>query len=139
MTTVTVTRQLDHPPDTIRSAILDDVEAFIEASGFDEVWMDEDRYVVSKDIGLATFELTLAPVEDPDAVLALDQVDGIFEEMWTEYTVEPSETGCAVTATTEFTLGSVLAPILEPTMIRVQRTREFEDQFDYLEAVTAFA
>lgn len=146
MATVTKRRVLDAPPETVRELILADVPAFIRASGFDEVEVAEDRYVVSRTVGLATFELELERV-DTDRVLALDQTTGIFDEMWTEYRVDPIDrgegahtadpsaggAGAVVIAETEFTLGGVLGPVLDETMITARRTEEFEKQFDYLE------
>lgn len=146
MATVTKRRELDAPPETVRELILADVPAFIRASGFDKVEVAEDRYVVSRTVGFATFELELERV-DTDWVLALDQTTGIFDEMWTEYRVDPidpgegantypssdGDTAADVIAETEFTLGGVLGPVLDETMITARRTEEFEKQFDYLE------
>lgn len=131
MATVTLTREFDVPAETVRDLVLADVPAFIEASGFDSVEQDGDTFVVSRQIGLATFELTLAVVSSP-SVLALDQVEGFFDEMWTEYRVEPTAGGCEMTATTEFTLGGVLGPVLDETMITGKRHNEFELQFEYV-------
>ena len=137
MTTVTLSREFSVPPETIAERIREDVPSFVRASGFDSVTVDGDAIVVERKMGMATLELTLEIVEEPDAVLALDQTEGIFEEMWTEYTVEPSEAGSVVTARTEFTLGGVLGPVLDATMIKSRREQEFEDQFAYLEEVAA--
>jgi hypothetical protein len=134
----TVTHAIDLPvsPDVVRERIREDVPAFIRASGFDSVTVTEDAYTVSRSIGLATLELTLEAVES-DAVLALDQSAGFFDTMWTEYRVEPTDTGSRVTASTEFTIGRVLGPVLDGTMIRKQRLREFEAQFEYLREAVA--
>ncbi|MFB6112754.1 MAG: SRPBCC family protein [Halodesulfurarchaeum sp.] len=134
MATATASRELRQPPDAVREYIRSDVMGFLEASGFDEVTREGEDYRVAKDIGLARLELVLS-VEETEGVLALDQVDGIFDEMWTEYHVEEAEAGSLITAMTEFTLGGVLAPVLDPTMIRSQRIHEFELQFEYLETI----
>ena len=131
METVTESIELDASPEAVRECIREDVPRFVEASGFDSVDVDGDFITVSRSIGLATFELTLEVVES-DAVLALDQTEGIFDRMWTEYRVEPSDGGSRVTATTEFTLGRVLGPVLDAAVIATQRRAEFEDQFAYL-------
>jgi hypothetical protein len=131
METVTVSRRLEATPARIRETIRADVPAFVRASGFDRVAVDGDQLTVARNIGLATFELTLEERDTPH-VLALEQVDGIFDRMWTEYKVRPDGNGSRVSATTEFTLGSVLGPVLDGTMIRTRRTEEFEWQFDYL-------
>lgn len=136
MTTVTLSRELDASADVVRETIRSDLAGFIRASGFDSVTEDGDSYVVARDIGMATFELTLA-VRDSETVLYMEQTEGMFDEMWTDYQVEPTEDGSRITATTEFTLGGVLGPILDATMITVQRKREFELQFDYLAAQVA--
>lgn len=136
MTEVTLSRNLDASPETVRDCILDDLTAFIEASGFDSVTATGDSFVVSRNIGMATLELTL-DVQESDALLFLVQTEGIFDRMWTEYEVEQTEDGSRITATTEFTLGGVLGPVLDGTMISRQRRQEFRDQFDYLEATVA--
>ncbi|MBS3761179.1 hypothetical protein [Halodesulfurarchaeum sp.] len=131
METVTVKRSFDAPGSAVRDCILEDVPAFIRASGFDRVTVDGTSYRVSRDIGIATFELTLDRVES-ERLLEFDQVEGVFDRMWTEYRLEMTVEGCELIATTEFTLGGVLAPVLDGTMIKTQRKREFELQFDYV-------
>ncbi len=131
METVTEAAELDAPPEAVRECIRADITRFVEASGFDSVDVEGDVITVSRSIGLATLELTLEVVES-DAVLALDHTEGIFDSMWTEYRVEPNDGGSRVTATTEFTLGSVLGPVLDAAVIATQRRAEFEDQFEYL-------
>lgn len=136
MTEVTLSRDLPVPPEVVEECITGDLLAFVEASGFDEVTATADAFVVTRHIGMATLELTLA-VRESDALCYLEQTEGIFDEMWTEYTVEPTEEGSRITATTGFTLGGVLGPILDGTMISMQRKKEFEAQFDYLERTVA--
>lgn len=136
MTEVTLSRDLDASPQAVRNCILDDLTGFIEASGFDSVTASGDTFVVARNIGMATLEVTLA-VRESDALLALEQTEGIFDRMWTEYDVESTEDGSRITARTEFTLGGVLGPVLDGTMITRQRRQEFSNQFDYLEATVA--
>lgn len=133
METVTHSLELPVPPAAVRECIQADIPGFIEASGFDSIEVDGDHITVSRSIGLATLELTLAVVES-DAVLALEQREGIFDHMWTEYRVEEREGGSRITATTDFTLGNVLGPVLDSSVIATQRRSEFEDQFEYLAA-----
>lgn len=116
----------------VRETIRMDVPAFIRASGYDSVTVEGDSYTVSRHIGFATFELTLERVES-DAVLAFEGTEGLFDRMWTEYRLEPAEDGCELIAHTEFSLGGVLGPIVDATMINRQRQREFELQFEYVD------
>lgn len=133
METVTVKRAFEAPETLVHDIILEDIPAFIRASGFDSVTVDGESYTVSRDIGFATFELTLERIES-EQLLEFEQVDGLFDRMWTEYRLDPTSEGCEVLARTEFTLGGVLAPVLDGTMIKTQRNREFELQFDYVES-----
>jgi hypothetical protein len=136
MQTVTVTRTLDAPPDEIRDAMLD-LEPFTRAAGFDEVDVDGRTIRVANRVGIATIELELAVVDDPDADLAYEQRAGIFESMRTAYTLAPASDGTTVTATTEFALDvAVVGELLDATVIKRQRRKELEAQFDYLEEVT---
>ncbi|MFB6109709.1 MAG: hypothetical protein ABEJ60_02390 [Halodesulfurarchaeum sp.] len=131
MATVTASRGYETPPEAVRSAVLADIYEFIAASGFDSVTVEGDRYTVSRRIGVATLELTLERVET-DQLLEFDQVDGIFDTMWTEYRLEGTTSGCELLARTEFELGGVLGPVLDNTMIRRQRRNEFTGQFEYV-------
>ena len=133
METVTVKRAFDAPETLVCDIIIQDLPAFIRASGFDRVTVDGGSYTVSRDIGFATFELTLERIES-EQLLEFEQVQGIFDRMWTEYRLKGTPEGCELIATTEFTIGGVLAPVLDGTMIKTQRTREFELQFDYVES-----
>jgi hypothetical protein len=136
MQTVTVTRTLDAPPDEIRDAMLD-LEPFTRAAGFDEVDVDGRTIRVANRVGIATIELELAVVDNPDADLAYEQRAGIFESMRTAYTLAPASDGTTVTATTEFALDvAVVGELLDATVIKRQRRKELEAQFDYLEEVT---
>ncbi|SDY75892.1 hypothetical protein SAMN05216564_10994 [Halopenitus persicus] len=66
------------------------------------------------------------------------QQEGIFEAMTTSYTVTAADGGSEVTATTEFALDvAIVGDVLDATVIKRQRRRELEAQFDWLEAQTA--
>lgn len=133
MNSITLTRTIDASPGSVREAI-NDIEPFVKASGFDEVSVEDDIIRVANGVGIATIELTLELVADPDAVLAYEQREGIFEEMRTAYTVEPTADGSAVTATTEFELGVAgIGDVLDTTVIERQRRKELTAQFDWLE------
>lgn len=132
MQTVTVERAIDAPPAAVRDA-LSRVQPFVAASGFDRVAVDGDTVEVANDVGVASIELTLELVDDPDADLAYVQTAGIFEEMATTYVVEPTDDGSLVTATTEFALDvAVVGSVLDATVIKRQRRSELESQFDWL-------
>ncbi|MFB6135455.1 MAG: SRPBCC family protein [Halobacteriaceae archaeon] len=136
MQTVTVSRHLDADPDEVR-ALMDDLEAFMLAAGFDGVTVDGDDLRIENGVGLATIELDLELVERPGADLAYVQRDGIFREMETRYVVEPSDGGAEVRATTEFALDvDLVGFLLDATVVKRQRTHELESQFDYLESQT---
>ena len=132
METVTVSRTFPVSPAAVRETILEDVPAFVRASGFDRVAVDDEQITLARDVGLASFELTLE-TRETEHVLAFEQVEGIFDTMWTEYQVQAAGEGATLTATTDFTLGTVLGPVLDGTMIRKRRTEEFEAQMEYLE------
>jgi len=132
MQTVTVERTVDAPPEAVRDA-LSRLEPFVAASGFDEVAVDGDTIAVANEVGVATIELTLELVEDPDADLAYVQTEGIFEEMATSYRVAAAADGALVTATTEFALDvAIVGGVLDATVIKRQRRSELEAQFDWL-------
>ncbi|MFW6458407.1 MAG: SRPBCC family protein [Halodesulfurarchaeum sp.] len=133
METVTVKRSLPASKSVVRELVRSDIPAFVRASGFDRVRVDGESYTVSRNIGFATLELTLERVAS-ESLLEFEQVEGMFDRMWTEYRLEETGAGCELIATTEFTLGGILAPVLAGTMIKSQRTREFELQFDYVES-----
>lgn len=134
MESVSVARTFDSPPEPIREA-MSDLEPFMKAVGFDAVAVDGDRMTLENDVGLLTISLDLRVVET-DADLAYEQVDGIFETMETRYTLDGSDGTTTVTATTDFALdASVVGPLLDATVIKRQRRKELEAQFDYLESV----
>ena len=136
MKRVRVSRTVDADSETLSSAIAD-VGPFMRAAGFDEVTVDGESVSITNHVGLLTIELDLRLLDDPDAVLAYEQVDGIFEVMETRYELAPdSDARTTVTATTTFALDvSIVGPLLDGTIIRRQRRRELTAQFDYLESL----
>ncbi|NHX37221.1 MULTISPECIES: SRPBCC family protein [Halolamina] len=148
MNSVSVSRDVAAPPDAVRER-MDDVGAFMRAAGFDEVAVDRegqspsgsrpqagdgDRITITNGVGIATIELVLDLFDDPDTALAYRQHDGIFEEMVTRYTLEPTAEGTEVTAETEFAIDvALVGKLLDATVIKRQRRRELEQQFDWLE------
>jgi carbon monoxide dehydrogenase subunit G len=135
MQTVTVARTIAAPAEAVREAILD-VEPFMRAAGFDEVTVDGDEIHLVNRVGIATIELTLEIVDDPTAVLAYEQREGIFESMRTEYHLEDTGVeGTRVEASTDFALDvALVGDLLDSTIIRRQRRKELDAQFDHLEA-----
>ncbi|MBP1988188.1 SRPBCC family protein [Halolamina salifodinae] len=149
METVSVSREITAPPDAVRER-MQDVGPFMRAAGFDEVEVDRegqspsgsrpqagdgDQIGLTNGVGIATIELSLELVEDPDAALAYRQVEGIFEEMVTRYTVEPTGSGTQVTAETEFAIDvALVGKLMDATVIKRQRRKELEQQFDWLAA-----
>jgi hypothetical protein len=116
-----------------------DAEPFMLAGGFDEVTVDGDEMRLENQLGFATMSLTLE-LRDDGAALSFEQREGIFDEMETTYEVEPTDDGSRVVATTDFELGtSVVGDLLDGTIIRRQRVREIESQFDYLAEEVAAA
>ena len=133
MNSVTVSRDVAAPPDAVR-ARMNDVGPFMRAAGFDEVATDGDRIAISNGVGIATVELELELLEEADAALSYRQRDGIFEEMVTRYWLEESAEGTVVTAETEFAIDvALVGKLLDSTVIKRQRRRELEQQFDWLE------
>jgi len=135
MESVSVSRTFDADPDTIREAMAD-VQRFMDAAGFDEVTVDGDDMTIVNGFGIAAIELDLTIVDRDGADLAYEQADGIFEEMWTTYEVEAVDDGTRVTASTEFQLDvAVVGAVLDATVIKRQRRRELNTQFDWLETI----
>lgn len=138
METVSVSRTISGPPEPIRDA-MQDTKALLEAAGFKNVTVKEDRYTIEKDVGLLSISLELRFV-DRDAYRACEQVEGIFKSMETRYYVEPENGETTVRAVTEYELDTdIVGPILDDTIITRQRTKELEAQLDYLEEVAATA
>jgi len=136
METVSVSRSFEGEADQVREAMLD-LGPFIEAAGFDDVVVDGDAVSIANHVGLLTIELDLQVI-DSDSVLAYEQVEGIFESMVTRYTLEEGDGTVTVTATTDFALDvSLVGSILDGTIIRRQRKKELNAQFDYLEDLAA--
>lgn len=115
---------------------MEDVGPFMKAAGFDEVNVDGDTLRVATQVGIATIELTLVRIDDPERGLVYEQADGIFEEMRTNYTIPPNSGGCEVTATTEFGLDvAIVGDVVDSTIIKRQRHTELTAQLDWLETV----
>lgn len=135
MQSVTISRRFDADPQAVRDA-MEDVGPFMKAAGFDEVDVDGETIRVENQVGIATIELTLVLLDNDESDLAYEQVDGIFEEMRTDYTVTPTSGGSELTATTEFGLDvALVGDILDSTIIKRQRRKELTAQFDWLETV----
>jgi hypothetical protein len=135
MGSVTVSREVGADRDRLLAAMRD-VGPFMRAAGFDGVAVDGDRVTITNHVGLLTIELELRLVDDPDAVLAYEQVDGIFEAMETRYYLEPGPETTTVSAETTFALdASFVGPLLDATVIDRQRRKELRAQFDSLEAL----
>lgn len=133
MTRVRGSRTFEVRPAELEEAIECDVESFVAAGGFDSVSMAGDRIELANRLGLATIELTVRIDREASALLALEAVEGIFDRMRTEYTVEATDSGSRLEAWTDFTLGGIFGKALDETLVSMQRKREFEDQFEYLE------
>lgn len=136
MESVTLTRQFDASPAVLEGAITD-VEPFMRAAGFDEVVVAAGSVTLRQSLGLANLELVLVERDDAEGTLAYEQESGIFETMETSYVVDETPDGATVTATTQFSLGGVAGTVLDSTLVKRQRTREFEKQLDYLETVVS--
>lgn len=133
MDRVSVTRTVDAQVEAVRDA-MSDVEAFMAGAGFDEVEQTGDTLRLGNRVGLFDIKLVLDIVDDPDATLAYEQRDGIFDRMWTEYHTERTDGETTVTATTEYeTLDlPVLGAVIDSTVIERQRRAELNAQFDWL-------
>jgi hypothetical protein len=132
METVTVTETVDAGPDRIREVVTD-VGALMRAVKFEDVRIDGNIIEISNHVGLATIELPLEMFDNPDAILAYEQRDGIFDDMVTRYFLAETATGVEVTATTEFAIQARLGgPLLDATVVSRQRRRELTAQFDHL-------
>lgn len=133
MEEVTVRMELSAPTDAVRNAI-QDLKPFMKAAGFDQVDVDGDFLHVANQVGITTIELKLEIVDHPDADLAYEQREGIFEEMRTTYTVGSTSAGTKISATTQFALDiAIVGEILDSTVIKRQRRKELTAQLDWLE------
>lgn len=133
MANISRSRVLSADPGTVERAITDDVAAFMRTAGYDSVQLEAGRLELEQTLGLANFSLTLRIVDDSDSVLALEQEAGHFEAMTTNYEVESVNGGTELSARTEFTLGGVVGSVLDETLVRRQRGKELEAQFDFVE------
>jgi len=137
MESVSLSREIAAPAERIRAAI-DDHEAFMRAAKFDEVRATDGTIEIANAVGLFRIELTLEVIDRPGAALAYVQREGIFETMDTEYRLAETDGGTTVTATTEFAVGaSFVGPLFDATVVKRQRRRELDNQFDYLEEACA--
>lgn len=134
METVTVSRRIDAPRDAVEAAIRD-VGPFMEACGFDEVTVEGDLVHIRNVVGMfLPVTLDVAVFEDPDATLAYRQHEGMFREMETRFSVEESDGGVEVTATTDFELDvAAVGMVLDATVVKRQRRSELVRQLHYLE------
>jgi hypothetical protein len=133
MESIAVSQRIDAPPERVRAA-LDDLEAFMLGAGFTDVVVDGADVHLENQVGFATVELDLRLIDRQGAPLAYEQAEGMFEEMVTVYTLDPADGGTEVTAETEFALDlALVGQVLDATVIKRQRTRELEAQFDWLE------
>lgn len=131
METVSVTRKFETPADVVREAI-QDTEAFLRAVGFD-VSRDGEVLTLSKEVAIKRIELEVQLVDD-DATLTYEQVEGIFEEMRTWYTVTETDEGCRVTADTRFEPPtSGFGTFITETAVRMQRQSELADLETFVE------
>lgn len=132
METVTVSRTVDAAPERVRELVAD-VEPFMIAGGFTDVTVEDGVVHLENQLGFATMTLTVA-LRDDGAALSFVQQEGMFDEMDARYEVEPDGDRSRVVATTDFELGTtVVGDLLDGTIVRRQRIREIEGQFDYLE------
>jgi hypothetical protein len=124
-------RTFDATPDDVQAA-MEDLEAFIEGAEFDEVGYDGDTLVVNNSVGLFGIELVLDVVDADGGAVAYEQREGVFEGMYTEYTVESDGEETTVTAWTEFTTTdlAVIGTVLDETVVTRQRRTELTAQFD---------
>jgi carbon monoxide dehydrogenase subunit G len=139
MESITVSRTVDAPRPAVHDAVTD-VEPFMLGAGFDEVTVEGDEIRLVNRVGIATIELTLERVDEPDAALAYEQREGIFESMRTVYRLDDDGPGTRIEATTEFALDvALVGDMLDATIIRRQRRKELEAQFDHVESVVGAA
>lgn len=139
MNSVSLSRSVDAPVDAVRDD-MDDLAAFTEAAGFDDVRVDGDTVHITNHVGLLEIELELVVTESTPTRLVLEQRDGIFEHMETVYTVDGDRGSCEVAAETTFALDvALVGQVLDATVIQRQRTRELAAQLDWLERRAADA
>lgn len=133
MESVTVTRTVGAEPPATRAA-MSELEPFMAAAGFDEVTVEGGTIRIRNRVGIADIELVLDLVEGTEADLVYEQREGIFDEMRTRYDVAAASGGSEVTATTRFAVGAgPIGDLLDATIIRRQRRKELDSQFDWLD------
>ena len=133
MERVSISRHFDADPEAVRAAI-DVTAAFMRGAGFDVVrYVDGDLYIGNR-VGLFEIELELDVVPDDEAVLAYEQREGVFESMRSEYHVAAEDGGTTVTAKTDYAMLdlAVVGTLLDASVVRRQRRKELEAQFDWL-------
>lgn len=134
MKQLTGRREGGGPPAAVRRAI-EDTGPFSRAGGFHPIALDGDGLPLTNQVGLPTIELTLEVFDAPDVVFADRQVEGIFEEMETRFSLAETPEGVDVTGRTSFALDrALISPLLAATVIKRQRQWELDGQFDYREA-----
>lgn len=135
METVSLSRSIEAPESAVRDLVTD-VGPFMESAGFDDVVVDGDTVTITNHVGLLTIELELRVIET-DHVLAYEQIEGVFDEMVTRYTLAETPAGVEIEATTEYALDvDLVGSILDSTIIARQRKRELSSQFDALQDET---
>ncbi|MFB6228066.1 MAG: SRPBCC family protein [Halobacteriales archaeon] len=145
MQSVSFSREIAAPEDPVREAILD-LESFMLGADFEEVTVTNATFAdgratgghidIANSVGFLQIELSLAVIDRPGIVLAYEQRDGIFETMTTEYRLAEGSNGTTVSVETEFALdASFVGPIFDATVIKRQRRREIENQFEYIQEV----
>ena len=134
MQEVTVERELSAAPEDV-VPLVEDTAAFMSAAGFDAVRVDGETIRIQNRVGLFDVELIVEMVDDEEAVLAYEQVDGIFEDMDTAYHLEATEDGARISATTTFEAVDlpIVGQVLDATVVKRQRSSELNAQFDWLE------
>lgn len=133
MERISISRHFDADPQTVRD-LIDETEAFMLGAGFDEVRYDDGDLHIGNRVGLFEIELELDVVPDDEAALAYEQREGVFESMRTEYHVAAEDGGTTVTAVTDYEMLdlAVVGSLLDASVVRRQRRKELEAQFDWL-------
>jgi hypothetical protein len=135
MEEVTVTRDLPAPKESV-VPLVEDTRSFMDAAGFDAVRVEDETIRIQNRVGLFDVELIVEVVDEDDAVLAYEQVDGIFDEMHTAYHLTASDRGTTISATTRFRAVDlpIVGQVLDATVVKRQRNSELDTQFDWLES-----
>lgn len=130
----TVTREIDATAEQI-VPLVEDTQSFMDAAGFDAVRVEDGQVRIQNRVGLFDVELIVDVVDESDAILAYEQAEGIFEEMYTEYTLEETDDGATISAKTTFEAVDlpIVGQVLDATVVKRQRSSELNAQFDWLE------